>query len=138
MTDGSTPRYVRFAVPEILCSLNASHNFDRCTNSSSLLHPPGALGFVPASIPLHSLYYIGFLSCFISFCGLCPVFISVRLRNICNVYKRREAYYITKKFLLQQFFENSLIFFSASLSKNVDLKILICYINNSKCFLISY
>ena len=41
------------AVPEIFRSLFASQNFDRCTNSSSLFLSPTALGFVPASIPLH-------------------------------------------------------------------------------------
>ena len=139
---GSTPRYVRFAVPEILCSLYASHNFDRCTNSTSLLHPPGALGFVPASIPLHSLFYIGSLSflCFVMrvYAPLCPVCISIRLRNVCNAHKRREAHYITKIVLLQHFFENSLIFSVCPCRNLLDLNFLICYINNSKCFLISY
>ena len=74
-----------------------------------------------ASIPLH-IYWILAIYHFLHW----------------NAYKRREAHYITKKVLLQHFFENSLIFSLCACRNLLDLNFLICYINNSKCFLISY
>ena len=37
-------------VPEIVCSLFTSHNFDHCANSHSLYRPPGAVVFLAPSL----------------------------------------------------------------------------------------
>ncbi|MBR5279019.1 MAG: hypothetical protein IKU23_07125, partial [Clostridia bacterium] len=80
---GSTPRYVRFAVPEIFGLLSATQNFDRGTNSSSLHPSPTALGFVPTSIPLH------------------------KFNKNPAVIRNRETYCNTTKKFLQQFFSKT-------------------------------